>query len=328
MRILVTGAAGRIGRRVVEHLLDDGHKVIALDLQTMGVEHPALSKVTGSLQNPVVAHEAVAGADAILHLAAFTSWLAADSDELFRSNVDGTRILLEAAAYAGSKRVIFASSEQVYPVHTPYYLPIDENHPLQPHSVFGLSKSLGEELLRFYARQHDMQFTIVRLPQVQDAAELLDPSSPVSGSQFFLRAKIDQYIKHSNRIAVERLRRHDDGSDKLVLSCDDSGRPYRMAICDTRDAVECLLLTLKHPLAVGQTFNLGANQPLDFADTVPRMAEATGLPLVKVNLPGATVNYEISNQALRDTLGFTPRWSFDAMLREAMQAWHQRLASA
>lgn len=323
-RILVSGAAGRIGRRVVERLLAEGHSVTALDLLPLGLDHKQLHKVTGALENTVVAKQAVEGIDIIFHLGAYMSWLAADSAKLFRANVEGTRTLLEAAANAGVKRFVFASSGEVYPENAPHYLPIDEAHPLQPNSVYGLTKLLGEEMLQFYARTQNFQITILRFAHTQDATELLDPDSFFSGPRFFLRAKIDQQIKFGNRAVVDLLREYDDGTEKLVLSCNEDGRPYKMGISDSRDIVEAILLTIKHPLAVGQTFNVGANHAVDFADALPRMAELTGLPLVRVNLPGAGVFYETSNRALRDTLGFKSQYSFDMMLQEAAQTWQQR----
>jgi hypothetical protein len=61
------------------------------------------------------------------------------------------------------------------------------------------------------------------------------------------------------------------------------------------------------PAASAETFNLGATEPVDFADLLPRMAAITGLPVVTVDLPGAGVYYHTSNRLIRDRLGFTNR---------------------
>ena len=88
-----------------------------------------------------------------------------------------------------------------------------------------------------------------------------------------------------------------------------------------------VLLALDHPEATGRTFNLGATEPVDFADLLPRMAAITGLPVVTVDLPGAGVYYHTSNRLIRDTLGFEPEWTIDRMLDEAARARRDRTAA-
>ncbi len=65
-----------------------------------------------------------------------------------------------------------------------------------------------------------------------------------------------------------------------------------------------VLLALTHPEAAGGVFNLGATDPVDFAEVLPVMADRIGLPLVTVDLPGAGVWYHTSNQRIREMLGF------------------------
>lgn len=318
--VLVTGAAGRIGRRVVERLLSEHHTVTALDLLPLGIDNPALRKVTGELENPLVVKQAIDDVDHIIHLAAQQSSLNADHAHLFQANVEGTRVLLEAAVNADVQRFILASSSEVYAQNTPENnAPADESAPLAPGSFFGLTKQLGEQLVQFYARQYGLQTTILRLSYTQDVDELLNPNSVLSGPLFFLRAKIDQQIKLDHRDVAAHLRQYDDGNEKLVLSCNENGQPFNMTISDSRDIVEGILLALKHPLAVGQVFNLAADDSADFAEALPRIAEITGLPVVTVNFPGTGIGSLISNQLLRETLGFKPVHSFASMLDEAAQ---------
>ena len=74
---------------------------------------------------------------------------------------------------------------------------------------------------------------------------------------------------------VAALRAIDDGSEALVLSRNETGRPFRMHITDTRDMVAGILLTLSDERAAGRTYNLGATEPVDFAAALPMMAELT-----------------------------------------------------
>lgn len=295
MRILITGAAGRIGSKLTRRLLDEGHEVSGFDQRPATFEHSRLSWILGDLNDRVRAGEAVSGADAVYHLGAFMSWHPDDIDRLFDANVDGTRTILEASASVGVQRFLFASSGEVYPETSPVSLPIDESHSLQPNSPYGLTKLLGEELVRFWGRGHGLPFVILRFAHTQDAAELLDEASFFSGARFFLEPKLRQQRSFGNKAAVDCLLPYADGSSKLVLSCSETGRPYRMHITDTRDMVDGLMLALNHANALGHTFNLGATEPVDFEDLLTNIANRTGLPLIRVNLPGPGMFYETSN---------------------------------
>ncbi|KRE22243.1 nucleoside-diphosphate sugar epimerase [Bosea sp. Root483D1] len=322
--ILVTGSAGRVGSRVARELLDAGHSVTGFDLRASGIDHPSYREVLGGFDDRASAKEAVQGIGAILHLGAFMSWLPADRDRLFTANVEGTRVLLEEAAAAKPKRLVFASSGEVYPENVPDYQPIDEDHPLKPRSPYGLSKLLGEELVRFFERTSGVPATTLRFSHTQDASELLDPGSFFSGPRFFLHPKIRQQEGFGNAAAVAALRAIDDGAEALVLSRNEVGRPFRMHITDTRDMVAGILLALSDERAAGRTYNLGATEPVDFAAALPMMAELTGLPLKTIDLPGAGVFYETSNARIRTELGFEPQWTFERMIGEAAQVRMKR----
>jgi len=327
MTIVVTGSAGRIGSKVVDALIARGERVVGFDLKPLGLSHPAYREVVGAFDDAQAAARALEGARALLHLGAFMSWLPADAAKLHRANVEGTRVVLEAATAAKVERIVFASSGEVYPENAPEYQPIDEEHSLRPRSPYGLTKLLGEEMVRFAERTTGIPATILRFSHTQDAGELLDPTSFFSGPRFFLHPKIRQQEGFGNRAAVEALKRVDDGREALVLSRNENGRPFRMHITDTRDMVEGILLGLDHPRAAGDTFNLGATDPVDFAAALPRMAEATGLPLHVVDLPGPGVYYHTANQKIRDLLGFRPTWTIDRMIDEAARTWTAKRAS-
>ena len=172
-----------------------------------------------------------------------------------------------------------------------------------------------------------LQTVILRFSHTQDATELLDPQSYFSGPRFFLKPKIRQQDAFGNTAVVATLKRFDDGREALVLSRNEQGRPFRMHITETRDMVEGILLALDREKAVGEAFNLGSTEPFDFADAVPRMAEATGLPLHVIDLPGTGVYYHTSNRKIRDKLGFQPKWTIDSMIAEAVQARTTKRAS-
>lgn len=321
MLVLVTGSSGRVGRAAVAALRAAGHRVRGFDLRASGSD---LDEVVGSFDDAEACARAVAGTEAVMHLGAFMSWVAAERTAMFRANVEGTRVLLDAAAQAGVRRFVFASSGEVYPENAPLFLPVTEEHPLRANSPYGLTKLLGEDLVSFHQRIGSFETVILRFSHTQDASELLDPDSFFSGPRFFLQPRIRQQERMGNTAVAELLRAADPGRPAHVLARNAAGKPFRMHITDTRDMVQGLLLALESDRAAGGIFNLGASEPVDFAQALPAMAEITGLPVVTVDLPGAGVDYQTSNAKIRETLGFEPEWTIDRMLQEAARTWRTR----
>ncbi len=321
--ILVTGSAGRVGRAVIAALKAKDRVVRGFDLRPSGMDG---DEVIGSLEDADLLARAVEGVTDILHLGAFMSWASADRDRMFAVNVEGTRKLLDAASAAGVRRFVFASSGEVYPENRPEFLPVTEEHPLRPNSPYGLTKLLGEELVRFHQRVGSMETVILRFSHTQDASELLDEESFFSGPRFFLKPRIRQQENFGNTAVADLLRAKDIGEPAHVLARNENGRPFRMHITETRDMVAGILLALDHPAAAGEVFNLGSDEPADFVDLLPRIAALTGLPIVPVDFPGAGVYYHTSNERIRNTLGFEAEWTMDRMLDEAAAARQQRLA--
>jgi UDP-glucose 4-epimerase len=321
MLVLVTGSSGRGGRAAVAALRAAGHEVRGFDLRASGTD---LDEVVGSFDDAEACARAVAGTDAVLHLGAFMSWVPAERTAMFRANVEGTRVLLDAAAQAGVRRFVFASSGEVYPENAPLVLPVTEEHPLRANSPYGLTKLLGEHLVSFHQRIGSFETVILRFSHTQDASELLDPDSFFSGPRFFLRPRIRQQERMGNTAVAELLRAADPGRPAHVLARNAAGKPFRMHITDTRDMVKGVLLALESDGAAGGIFNLGASDPVDFERLLPAMSEITGLPVVTVDLPGAGVDYQTSNARIRETLGFEPEWTIDRMLQEAARTWRTR----
>jgi UDP-glucose 4-epimerase len=93
-----------------------------------------------------------------------------------------------------------------------------------------------------------------------------------------------------------------------------------MMFADARDIAEGVVLAIDAPRAQNATIFLGPDEatPLDAA--VALLANRTGLPVVRANLPGPAVNYTTSNARARELLGFRPRWTFASMIEDAFAA--------
>lgn len=110
MIVLVTGASGFLGRAVAAHLVAAGHDVRTLQRRPSGVDRG--TDILGSIMDPLVIARAVDGAEGVVHLAAKVS-LTGRADEFRAVNVDGTRLLLDAAERAGVSRFVQVSSPSV-----------------------------------------------------------------------------------------------------------------------------------------------------------------------------------------------------------------------
>jgi nucleoside-diphosphate-sugar epimerase len=223
MKVVVTGGCGKIGRWVVRELLHASHQVTVLDLNA-GQDQRRLRQSTGGAQEPVrylvgdtqdlgQVVGALAGADAVIHLAAIHKDGIAPNDVTFRTNVTGTFNVHEAARLTGVRRVVSTSSEAVlgwdYREHefAPEYLPIDEDHSVRPQDAYGLSKEVGEAIARSYTEKCGLETVAMRPPWVISPEELnqLALDGGRKPSRFGLFNYIDvRDLAVAYRLAIER----------------------------------------------------------------------------------------------------------------------------
>lgn len=179
MHILITGAAGMIGRKLTARLVKDGglngtriDKFTLTDV--VAAEKPvgfngAVDISTGDLAAPGAAAKLIAGRpETIFHLAGVVSGEAeTDFEKGYHVNLDGTRALLEAIRTAGGgykPKVIFTSSIAVFGAPFPYAIP-DDFH-LTPLTSYGTQKAISELLLADYNRRGFLDGVGIRLPTI------------------------------------------------------------------------------------------------------------------------------------------------------------------
>ena len=167
MRIVVTGGSGKAGRWVVRDLRERGHDVLNVDLHHDGSPHGQC--VLADLTDLGQAMELVAGADAVVHLAAIPAPELRAPGETFRVNTLSTYNVFSAAVAAGVGRVVWASSETVLglPFDTPPdAAPIDEEHPPRPETSYALSKLVGEAMAAQFARRTGTPYVGLRISNI------------------------------------------------------------------------------------------------------------------------------------------------------------------
>lgn len=166
MRVLVTGGAGNVGRRILD-LLAAHVNVTVYDLFPPPTDLP-VRFLRGDILDSASLHWAMRDQEAVVHLAAIPVPGRVSDDTVMQVNVLGTQRVVEAAAMGSPRRLVMASSDSVYGLVfgqgriRPAYVPVDEQHPVQPADAYGLSKYLGEETCRRYTRSHGLETVCLR----------------------------------------------------------------------------------------------------------------------------------------------------------------------
>ena len=201
MHILITGAAGMLGRKLAERLVAQGElsgrPVTRLILQdivapaTEGSAETAVLPLAGDISDPLVTERLVSEKpDIIFHLAAIVSGEAeTDFDKGYRINLDATRNLFEAVRLASyGPRVVFASSIAVF--GAPFPDPIPDDYHLTPLTSYGTQKAVGELLLADYSRRGIFDGIGLRLPTV-----CVRPGTPNRAASGFFSGIIREPLK-------------------------------------------------------------------------------------------------------------------------------------
>lgn len=218
MKVVVTGGAGKLGRWVVQELLsrENGspHEVTVFD-RTRGSLNDQVRFLPGDIQDLGQVYGALAGADAVIHLAGIPTHSVAPNEVIFRTNAIGTFNVHEAAWRLGIRRVVSSSSEAVLGwapgawerEAVPDYLPIDEEHPLRPQDAYGLSKQVSEAIATSYTEKCGMETVLLRPPWIVSPEELhgLAQSGGVKPNRFAMFHYVDvRDLAEACRLAIER----------------------------------------------------------------------------------------------------------------------------
>lgn len=189
-RILFTGGTGKAGKHVIAYLLDQGHRVMNVDLTPLsypGVDN-LIADITdsGQMFNAMSSYagldelepgNGVPKFDAVVHFAAVPRILIKPDNETFRVNTIGTYNVIEAAVKLGIKKVIIASSETTYGIcfsdgkTSPTVLPLEEDYDVDPMDSYGLSKVVNEKTARSFQRRSGIDIYALRIGNVIEPHE-------------------------------------------------------------------------------------------------------------------------------------------------------------
>ena len=257
MTVLITGADGFIGSHLTEILLDRGHSVKALSqynsFNNWGwIEdidcNRKIEVLTGDIRDPHYCKYITKNVDIIFHLAALIaipySYVAPDS--YVDTNIKGTLNICQAAKENGNIRIIHTSTSEVY--GTAQYVPIDENHPMQPQSPYSATKIAADAMAMSFYNAFNLPVTIAR------------PFNTY-GPRQSARAVIPTIITQIANGATE-IKLGDVTPTRDFNYVDDTCRGFiALAECDK---------------SIGQTVNIGSNSEISIGDTLNIIKELMG----------------------------------------------------
>jgi UDP-glucose 4-epimerase len=234
MRVLVTGARGKVGSATLVALLDAGHEVTALDIGPPvyeAGEPGAPDYLQADLTDAGDAFAAVRAHDAVIHAAAIPDPVHNPPHRVFHNNLMAVFNVVEAAIRFGVPRVVNVSSETVPGFFfaerdfLPDYAPVDEQHPIRPQDPYATAKHFGEQLMDAAVRRSDLTGVSIRPSWVQwegNYARNLSPAlrDPENSPSASLWAYIDAYdLADALRLAVET---HTPGHEVIYIASPDN----------------------------------------------------------------------------------------------------------
>ena len=285
--VLVTGAAGYVGRQVVRHLLDSG-------LEVLGLERISKNRDCPSVQVDLTDGEAVMrrlsdhSVDSIMHLASLPGDTG-DPRQMVAVNVNGCLNVLEYARRSGVKRFILASSISAYGWYPatrfepPDSLPVSEEHPCRPKDTYSTTKRIQEELALTYYHQYGIPVTVLRLTAA------VGPRGRGGGRGW---RDFAQQLAGGTKVQIPHF-----SAEELCH------------YVDLRDVARMFLAAANHPDAVGQIFNCvgpGPTRGSEFVEIVRRLAPGIetefGYPWSMAQ--GGEISFDMTKA--RRLIGFEP----------------------
>lgn len=303
--VLVTGGAGFVGSHIVDRLSPD-NKVTVLDnlftgsMLNLEKSQDRITFVKGDILDKTLVKDLVSEVDYIFHLAAHVGNIRSLKDPYFDMNVNirGMLNLLEACRHSKVRRLVYSSSGAIF--GEAKYLPIDEDHPLNPESPYAVSKLAAEKYAFAFYKVYGIPTTSVRYFNIYGPRQ--DTSEYANAVSIFLG----------------RTRR---GESLTVFGDGEQTRDFVFV----GDVVMANLLAAAHPAAEGEIFNIATGLATSINQVTRIIKEVSGRESQIEYAPpraGEVRHSRATIDKARELLGFSPQ----VKLKEGLQLTWNELA--
>ncbi|WP_437514819.1 NAD-dependent epimerase/dehydratase family protein [Sorangium sp. So ce1099] len=300
-RVLVTGAAGKVGQAFIRRFLSDPRfeawKVRALCHNRMLERTARLEVVRGSIEHSAVASEAVEGVSHVLHLATSKE----TPDSIMDVAVKGLFWLLEACRVspAFEQFILIGGDAGMGHFFYPHPVPVTE---AQKHSAYpgcyALSKVLEEVMLEQYYVQYDLNGCCLRAPWIMEKDDFKAQLS--FGDDVFGGPRWRDLVGAQ---AAEGYVR----SGAVPVMLDPDGKPVKRNFVHVEDLVTAMLMAIDNEKARQQTFNVCMDEPVDYGELASYLETTRGLPSVRVKTPYRST--WLDNAKAKFLLGWRPQYN-------------------
>jgi len=330
MKVLVTGATGQVGSRLVRQLLSNNYEVKAVilpdDPNRSRIDGLDIEVIEGNLLDISVCERAMDKISYLIHTANLVGPLPGMSEpEFFNNNVMNTFNLVSTASkYADRILLVYISSSSVYPNDShsiaTVYNPVDEMHPLRPEGAYAIGKLAGEEIVKGYSRQTGLRSVILRPSGICSGTAILGRWNVgfvigiLKAGQSSPRSSL--YMKDGTELWHD-LESAAGSMDQLCAISDRFNAPWIYQPVDARDVARACICAIESKTTSGEVFNISAPEPITFTDAAEVISEATGLTILQWHVPVRWI-YDLNNIKAKYTLNYKPKWGIKEMVQSAI----------
>lgn len=308
--VTVTGGAGFIGSEVTHQLAAAGARASVVDNLRNGKEanlaevlSPSVRLVVADIRDLEAMRDVLRNADIVLHLACLGVRHSIHSPlENHEVNATATLSLLELCRELGVPRFVYVSSSEIY--GTASFVPMTEDHPVHPNTVYGASKLAGERYTEAYWRTYDLETAIVRPFNAFGPRSHHEGDSGEVIPKFMLRA-----------MAGEPMIVHGDGAQTRDFT-------------DVRDTARGILMAAASEEAVGEVINLGQGKEISINRLAELIGSIVGRNRVEIRhvpaRPGDVLRLYSDSSRAREKIGYSPQIGFEEGLSN-LRDWYESL---
>ena len=315
-RILVTGATGKVGQSFIKRFLAeqnfDTYKIRALCHKRIPEANSRVEITHGSIEHLADVEKAIEGVTHVVHLATCKE----TPDQIMDVAVKGLFWVLETCRNSPTFQqiVLIGGDAAVGHFYYPRSAPVTETQKYSAYpGCYALSKVLEESMLEQYYLQYDLKGCCLRAPWIMEKDDF--KYQLTFGRNVFGGPRWRELVGDKQADIYER-------ANTIPVMLDPDGAPVKRNFIHVEDLVSAILLSLDHPKACQQTFNISMDEPVDYNEVSRYLAASRGLPSVKIKTQYHST--WLDNIKAKWLLGWQPEYDMKKMIDSAWD--YQRAA--